>query len=107
VRAICKKVGKKAVLVDIPDECKRLSKLAEYTGAELGSAKISADCIVIYDKAADAGSEAHNCALGGQTFYGDILLLGSSGSWLKDVNLELYTNRSMLPGLWAKVRARK
>lgn len=103
MRAICKKVGKKAVLVDLPDSCKRLSKLAEYTEADLSSAKISADVIVIYDKAA---TENHNCTLGGQSFYGDILLLGSSGSWLKDVDLELYTNRSMLPGLWAKVRAR-
>ena len=104
MKAICKKIGKKAVLVDIPDDCKRLSALAKYVEADLASVKISADCVVIYDKAAT--EEKHNVTFGGHKFYGDIILLGSSGAWLKDVNLELYTNRSMLPGLWAKVRAR-
>lgn len=100
MKTIVKKVGKKAVLADIPDDCKRLSALAEYLEADLGSIKISADTVVIYDKTAT--EDRHNVTLGGQEFYGDILLLGASGAWLKDVDLEIYTNRSLLPALWAK-----
>lgn len=105
MKTIVKKVGKKAVLCDLPDDCKRLSALSGYLEADLASVKISADTVVIYDKAAN--EEQHNVTFAGHKFYGDILLLGSSGAWLKDIDLELYTNRSMLPGLWSKVRARK
>ena len=105
MKAICKKVGKKAVLVDVPDECKRLSKLAEYTGAELVTQKIASDLVAVYEQG--AADDQPSCRLGDVTIYGDFMLLGAAGSWLKDVSLEIYTNHSMLPGLWAKVRARK
>ena len=101
MKAICKKIGKKAVLVELPEECKRLKGIAELTNANLATRKIAEHTVVIFDK---DDQERLNCMIADEKFYGDILVMGCSGAWLKDVDLELYTNRSMLPGLWSKRR---
>lgn len=99
MRGICKKIGKKAVLTEIPDECKRLGLLAEYLETELVTAKVAPGTVAVFEPEGQPAVK-----VGEAVVHGDFLLLGSAGAWLKDVDMELYTNRSMIPCLWTKIR---